>query len=230
MDDRKQLLLKAIIEEYVREAEPIGSKVLVEKYHLDYSPATARNEMMALEDEGYIMHPHTSAGRVPTEKGYEFYTAHFMKEGTLTRTQEESMKRAISATSASDASVKQVAKSVADVTDEAVFVGFGAGDFYYTGLSNLFRKPEFGDVNLVINMSETIDHLDTVVADLFHRLRDLEVLIGRNNPFGRECSVVVAPYTYRSTHGILGILGPMRMDYGTNFRALTMSRELLEHV
>ncbi|MBI2426386.1 MAG: hypothetical protein HYV34_00935 [Candidatus Kerfeldbacteria bacterium] len=228
MDDRKKQLLKSIIEEYVREAAPVGSKLLVSKYHLDYSPATARNEMMALEDEGYIMHPHTSAGRVPTEKGYEFYTAHFIQEGTLTKTQEETMKHALSATS--DAPVKQVAKSVADVTDEAVFVGFGASDFYYTGLSNLFRKPEFGDVNLVINMSETIDHLDTVVADLFLRLQGLEVLIGHNNPFGGECSVVVAPYTFRTTRGILGILGPMRMDYSKNYRALTISCELLEHV
>ncbi|ARD41839.1 heat-inducible transcriptional repressor HrcA [Actinomyces gaoshouyii] len=72
-DDRRLEVLSAIVTDYVRTREPVGSRALVERYHLGVSPATIRNDMAALEDEGYIHQPHTSAGRVPTEKGYRLF-------------------------------------------------------------------------------------------------------------------------------------------------------------
>lgn len=73
MDDRKLGVLRAIVEDFVYTREPVGSKALVERHHLDVSPATIRNDMVALELEGYIAQPHTSAGRVPTDKGYRLF-------------------------------------------------------------------------------------------------------------------------------------------------------------
>ncbi len=73
LDDRKLEVLRAIVEDYVSTNEPVGSKVLVERHHLGVSPATIRNDMGALEDDGYITQPHTSAGRVPTDKGYRLF-------------------------------------------------------------------------------------------------------------------------------------------------------------
>ena len=73
MDERKFAVLRAIIEDYVATQEPIGSKSLVERHSLKVSPATVRNEMAVLEDEGYIVQPHTSAGRIPTDKGYRTF-------------------------------------------------------------------------------------------------------------------------------------------------------------
>jgi heat-inducible transcriptional repressor len=73
LDDRKLEVLRAIVEDYVSTNEPVGSKVLVERHHLGVSPATIRNDMGVLEDEGYITQPHTSAGRVPTDKGYRLF-------------------------------------------------------------------------------------------------------------------------------------------------------------
>lgn len=73
MDERKFAVLSAIIEDYVSTQEPIGSKSLVERHSLKVSPATVRNEMAVLEDEGYIVQPHTSAGRIPTDKGYRTF-------------------------------------------------------------------------------------------------------------------------------------------------------------
>ncbi|MBF0697808.1 heat-inducible transcriptional repressor HrcA [Actinomyces bowdenii] len=72
-DDRRLKVLSAIVTDYVRNREPVGSKALAERYRLGVSPATIRNDMAALEDEGYILQPHTSAGRVPTEKGYRLF-------------------------------------------------------------------------------------------------------------------------------------------------------------
>lgn len=73
LDDRKLDVLRAIVEDYVATQEPVGSKALVDRHNLGVSPATIRNDMAALEDEGYIAQPHTSAGRVPTDKGYRLF-------------------------------------------------------------------------------------------------------------------------------------------------------------
>ena len=73
MDDRKLQVLRAIVTDYVSSQEPVGSKALVDKHDLGVSPATVRNDMAALEEEGYITQPHTSAGRIPTDKGYRLF-------------------------------------------------------------------------------------------------------------------------------------------------------------
>ena len=73
MDDRKLEVLRAIVSDYVQTREPVGSKALVERHRLDVSPATIRNDMAVLEDEGYLIQPHTSAGRIPTDKGYRLF-------------------------------------------------------------------------------------------------------------------------------------------------------------
>src|ERR1700761_3153960 len=73
LDDRKLEVLRAIVEDYVETQEPVGSKALVERHGLAVSPATVRNDMAVLEDEGYITQPPTSAGRVPTDRGYRLF-------------------------------------------------------------------------------------------------------------------------------------------------------------
>mgnify|MGYP006173370975 CR=1 FL=1 len=73
LDDRKLEVLRAIVEDYVATQEPVGSKTLVERHQLGVSPATVRNDMAVLEEEGFITQPHTSAGRIPTDKGYRLF-------------------------------------------------------------------------------------------------------------------------------------------------------------
>ncbi len=73
LDDRKLAVLRAIVQDYVSTMEPVGSKTLVNRHHLDVSPATIRNDMAVLEEQGYIAQPHTSAGRIPTDKGYRLF-------------------------------------------------------------------------------------------------------------------------------------------------------------
>lgn len=73
LDDRKLTILRAIVTDYVAMREPVGSRALVERYALEVSPATVRNDMAVLEEEGYITQPHTSAGRIPTDKGYRLF-------------------------------------------------------------------------------------------------------------------------------------------------------------
>jgi heat-inducible transcriptional repressor len=91
-EERRLAVLRAIVEDYVVTEEPVGSKALVERHGLGVSPATVRNDMAALEDEGYITQPHTSAGRVPTDKGYRL----FVDRLTTVKPMSAAEKRAIS--------------------------------------------------------------------------------------------------------------------------------------
>lgn len=93
MDDRKGQVLKAIICDYVQTAEPVGSRTIAKKYRIGVSPATIRNEMADLEEMGYIEQPHTSAGRVPSSRGYRYYVDYLMDTANLTREEEERIRQ-----------------------------------------------------------------------------------------------------------------------------------------
>ncbi len=216
ISERKQLILKTIIKEYIKTAQPVSSGGLVEKYKLDISPATVRNEMMELEESGYILQPHTSAGRVPTALAYKSFV-----EGLL-----DNKKRKLSdkeqgllggALKDDDSSRRQAAKIIAEISSGAVFWAFHKNDLYYTGISNLFSQAEFRQVNLVCDVSVVIDRLEEIIDDVFDSLDfGHQVLIGEDNPFGGFLSAVILKYKKDNKTGIFGILGPMRMDYEKN--------------
>ena len=92
LTDRRSSLLNVIVEEYVDTAMPVGSQYIVRKHHMPYSSATIRLEMARLEDEGFISQPHTSAGRVPSDKGYRYYVESLMEEEALGREQLETIR------------------------------------------------------------------------------------------------------------------------------------------
>ncbi len=83
LTERQRTILGLVIREYIRNPAPVGSRALVEKYHLGVSPATVRNELAFLEEQGYLTHPHTSAGRVPTELGYRYFVEYLMQQAKL---------------------------------------------------------------------------------------------------------------------------------------------------
>ncbi len=92
LTERRHSLLRLLVDEYVATAQPVGSAAIVEKYQLSVSPATVRNEMVSLEEEGYIVQPHTSAGRIPTDSGYRFYVESLMQEETLPQPDEQTIR------------------------------------------------------------------------------------------------------------------------------------------
>ena len=96
MDARKKQILHAVIQDYVDTAEPVGSRTIAKKYDLGISPATIRNEMSDLEEQGYIKQPHTSAGRIPSDKGYRYYVDCLMepKEQKITKEEKKTIQEA----------------------------------------------------------------------------------------------------------------------------------------
>lgn len=87
LSERKLRILQAIVDDFIRSCEPIGSRTLSKKYNMGISPATIRNEMSDLEELGYLKHPHTSAGRVPSDKAYRLYVDNLMEKYVLTNEQ-----------------------------------------------------------------------------------------------------------------------------------------------
>ncbi len=84
LDDRKKLILQAIVEDYIKNAEPVGSRSIAKKTSLNLSAATIRNEMCDLEDMGMLIQPHTSAGRIPSNAGFRFYVDNLMHRYQMT--------------------------------------------------------------------------------------------------------------------------------------------------
>lgn len=93
LDERKTKVLQAVVRDFIHTAEPVGSKTLVDRYALGVSPATVRSELAALEEQGYLSHPHTSAGRVPTDRGYRWYVNSLSGVGSLARAQQDTIDR-----------------------------------------------------------------------------------------------------------------------------------------
>ena len=231
MNTRQQNLFKTIVSQYIETAQPVSSKYITESGKFQLSSATIRNEMAELEQAGYIYHPHTSAGRVPTEKGYQFFVENFLKDLKLGQKEQTMLDSIIKSFQKFEPQVaKELAKGMAEFSQGAVFVAFSGRDFYYTGLSNLFSQPEFVQHQLVHHLSQVIDHLDKVVGKIFDNINsDVEIYIGSKNPFGHDCSSVITKYKYKTKKdvGLLGILGPMRMDYESNASLIKYSQQLI---
>lgn len=216
MNERKMALLSQIIKQYIKSATPVGSKLLAGKSSFGLSSATIRNEMAELEKESYITHPHTSAGRIPTVKGYRFYLES-IKKGKLSSVEQNHLKKILKKyqSERNEVLIKELAKKIVDLSNNTVLIGFSENNVYYTGIANLFCQPEFRDPERVYNMSLIIDHLDKAMSDIFNQIKELEIRIGEENPFDQHCSAILTPWG-KKKRGVFGILGPMRMDYEKN--------------
>jgi len=225
MDSRQEQLLLSIIEEYVQSKEPVGSKLLSEKYELHVSPATIRNDMAALEDEGYIAQPHISAGRVPTERAYRFWIEHTTLND-LEKKEQQIYAREWRGRAGED-EIKAIARALSDRADNTVVVAFSTHDFYYTGLSALFSQPEFSVQASTVSMARMIDHLDRILEGLVAKIHERTVLLGKDNPFSSDCGFVGTPLKRKHGTGCIGILGPMRMDYPRHMSRMRFLDELI---
>jgi len=212
LNTRQQNLLKLIIENYIDTAEPIGSNFLVENTELEFSGATIRNEMRELEELGYLTHPHTSAGRIPTENGYRHYLDQTFKPVKPTKKQEAELDKTTSSDVEYKEKIKSVAKLVSEWAEAAVIVAFTEKNLYYTGITALFSQPEFRDYAHTIKISNVFDQCEDKIDELYEIVDSnrVKVLIGKENPLGTACGLISVRL---NKNDIFCILGPMRMNY-----------------
>jgi len=214
-ESRKKTILFTIIKEHIRTGVPVGSTHLVEKYKLEISPATVRNEMAELEDSGFIIQPHTSAGRIPTEKAYRLYLEN-IKPKKPTSAEIRSLDSLLQGGNG-QAGLKNVAKELAKTTGQAVFWAFERHNFYYTGVSNLLHQPEFAHVNNIYMISVIIDRIDEILEKIYDRIASgTHVFLGDENPFSDFCGSIIVKYGMPKRASLFGVLGPLRMNYEKN--------------
>ena len=230
--ERQKSILEALIREYVAEASPVSSGEIVRKYHLPYSPATVRAELYELDRQGFILQPHTSAGRVPTDKGYRF----FIEESIVVdEGNDKKMERALS--SLLDIKdefdfLRQSSRLIAQTSREFSVAGFlGRGLLYKSGLAEVLRGPEFADENTAQEFGELADFLDEEINRYFviGEAEEPRVFIGEENPI-RDAKNYTLMISRTNTPfgkvGIFAILGPRRMDYERNLMLLRAMRRI----
>ncbi len=226
MDNRKEKILNLVIESYIANAEPVGSKFLVANADLDISEATVRNELRALEEEGYLSHPHTSAGRIPTEKGYRHYIKSLNLAGSkISKSDSKILSNSLVKDRNHELTLKNLAKTMVELSDETVIIAFSPEKVYYTGLANLFHKPEFDELSLVADISEIFDNCEDSLEGFFEKVEDSpKYFFGDEHPFGEMISVLSMRF---GKEGLVAILGPQRMDYKYNFGLMKKLLELI---
>ncbi|AXI77507.1 heat-inducible transcriptional repressor HrcA [Peterkaempfera bronchialis] len=124
LDERKLAVLRAIVQDYVGTEEPVGSKALVERHSLGVSPATVRNDMAALEDDGYIHQPHTSAGRVPTDKGYRLFVDRLAEVKPLSAPERRAIRHFLDSAVDLDDVVARTVRLLAQLTRQVAVVQY----------------------------------------------------------------------------------------------------------
>lgn len=226
MDNRKEKILNLVIENYIANAEPVGSKFLVSAEDLDLSEATVRNELRALEAEGYLTHPHTSAGRIPTEKGYKHYIKNLnLAKSQISKNDSRILSNSLDKDSNHELAFKHMAKTMVELSNETVVIAFSPENIYYTGLSNLFNKPEFTELSLVTDISEVFDNFEDSLEGFFEKVDiNPQYFIGDEHPFGEMLSVVSMRF---GKDGLVALVGPKRMDYKYNFGLMKKLLELI---
>ncbi len=235
MTERQSKLLSVIIEQYAEVAAPVGSVTLAKLFGV--SSATIRSEMALLESAGYIMQPHTSAGRIPTGKGYRYYVNQLNEDADSEVRLLDRGARAIDArvathTDRTDRAIRSAVDSLVELTHNLGLATIG-DQLYMSGMANLFSQPEFmGSSHNVQQVARLLDNLEPWLREAAPN-EPLNVFIGAENPIGKssEASLIISrfrsPYSDRS---YIGVLGPTRQDYARVMRLVRHTGAMLEEV
>lgn len=236
MTERQAKLLSAIIEQYAEVAVPVGSVTLAKLFGV--SSATIRSDMAHLEEMGYITQPHTSAGRIPTDKGYRFY----VNQLTDAEIEDEPKlldrgTRAIDARVAThadrtDRAIRSAVDSLVELTHNLGLATIG-DQLYMSGMANLFAQPEFAaSTKNVQRIAQLLDNLEPWLREAAPN-EPLNVYIGAENPVGKSSSASLIISRFRSPYSdrsYIGVLGPTRQDYARVMRLVRHTGAMLEEV
>jgi heat-inducible transcriptional repressor len=234
MTDRQAKILNAIVEQYAEVAAPVGSVLLANLFKV--SSATIRAEMAKLEEMGYIEAPHTSAGRIPTEKGYRYYVNRITEQlqGQTLQTIDRSARAIdtrVRGAGESARAIKSAVDSLVEITQNLGLATIG-DQLYMSGISNLFSQPEFANGLAVYEVAKLLDNLEPWLKEAKPN-EALSVYIGHENPIGKTsgCSLIVSrfrsPFSDRS---YIGIVGPTRQSYRQVMNLVSHAGRTLETV
>lgn len=232
LSERQTSILKGVVETHIETSLPVGSRAIAERYSLSFSPATIRNEMGYLEEVGYLMHPHTSAGRIPTDHGYRYYLDHTVFEDPLPRSYFEKMAEELSVESQKEevdlfldhvslllsSMSQEVGLALLPVVDHLISEKRDCLKWSLQGLTHMLEKPEFQDVGKVKMLLGVFEEKKTLSQCLLkHTSEDhVSVSVGHEHEHEalEDCAIVAARFPVgKKQSGTIAILGPKRMPY-----------------
>ena len=220
LTERKLKILQAIITDFIHNAEPVGSRTLSRLLDMNISPATIRNEMADLEEMGYLYHPHTSSGRVPSDKAYRLYVNRMMDKYELEQAEKQRIKRELRTHMAElERTVRHATEILSDITNLTSFAtleDMRDMSLFLQGMTKIFAHPEYSKIEHARSFLEMVDDRERFASELATRGEGLSITIGEENSerIAPGSSIISATYYVDGRMvGKLGVVGPTRMRY-----------------
>jgi len=234
---RQTQILKSLIDEYIEIAEPVGSENLEKKYSLGVSPATIRNEMVALTRSGFLRQPHTSSGRIPSPKAMKFYIDQLMEERQMSLAEEVKAKEdVLGVKNDVDEILEEATHALSHVTQSLSVATMDEEDRVWSaGYSHIFHNPEFTDMEATMQLFTFLEEVQLMHELFFRRMTGaspIEVIFGEELgwPGFRPVGVVASQFDIRGKRGALAVIGPTRLPYSRVIPAVRYFRDLIEEV
>lgn len=231
LTSRQAKILAAIVKENCENCRPVSSQELAEKYHLDVSPATIRNEMAVLEKLDYIKQPHTSAGRVPTDKGFRFFVNQLMERVKLSLKEREALKRELLKLQMAHSELgRRLAKLLSEYSQQASFAVFPE-EVSTVGLANILDNPALPpeDAKEIAKFFDDIDqYAEKILND--YAGHGPEALIGKELKLSKKSdySMIISGLSLPSgKKGVIGLIGPKSMKYEKHLSLIEYIAKLL---
>lgn len=233
MTERRQTVLEALVNEYIIRAMPVGSRTLAESYQLGVSAATVRNELAELEGEGYVVSPHTSAGRIPTDLGYRSFVDSLLATTKINNDEVLAKELQLKADRFDELS-RSICEILAHCTKCLAIVVEPDSTAHLLGMPALLMQPEFHYAEQIIPLLALVEDNIALLSLFASMLESNNMVIRIGHEIHRngfdEVAVVARAYETSDAQGLVAVVGPTRMDYKKAITAVSTASSVFEEV
>jgi len=233
---RKEQVLAYVVEAYIRYVTPVGSSQIASQCLCDLSSATIRNVLADLEEDGYLTHPHTSAGRVPTQEGYRYYVDKLMNEINLLSTEKERIESEYTQNKIElEELLEKTSEVLAQETHYPSIISLDGHDLIFCrGVSFVAGYPEFHSIQKIRYILEVLEQKEQLLKLINREIGErVKIFIGHEVGLSgaEDCSLVVSRFGRKGgPAGRLALLGPTRMKYDKAISTLEYLSELIDRM
>lgn len=227
---RQNEIVKAIVKEYIRTAQPVSSGFLAEKYDFGICPSAIRIELQWLLKEGFLEQPHTSSGKIPTDKAYRLFVDSLPEKDSekiekylqdIIDRREDAIKKA-----------SNIAKILADLSSSLIVLHlFGEDITLKEGLDEIFKNPESSDKEFVSEFVSLLENFEKNIGKI-NSAEGIKIFIGEELPVMRmkNITVICSECNLPSERGFISIIGPKRMNYDKNIAIINSLNKVLDEI
>lgn len=233
---RKERILAITVDQYIRTVTPVSSSIIATRYPSDLSSATVRHILAELEEEGLLTHPHTSAGRIPTQRGYRYYVDHLMHEIRLLEEEKKRIKEEYKqASDELERLMDRTSKILSDATQYTSIIAIDGHDkVYCRGINYIVTYSDYQDLRKIEAILSALEEKEKLLGVINKELATrINIFIGEEMRLREmeDCSIVVSKFqTRQGPSGRMAVLGPTRMQYDRVVSTLDYLGNLLEEM